>query len=199
MNDDLPSTETWLLEAIMRQDGDQLNAAFERFLARYGPGLAAILSRRFGTHAETAGRLVQDFVHFKVFENELVAGFLRDVANQPEPSARNSPRGFRKLLVTSLFNYARTRWKQEQARQRREQQVAVPEDVSEDLEDFLAVEKLRDLALHVLRRTRDHYQGIGQQQHWDLFARLRIEPAICPSRPPTYDQLAREFDLDPRK
>jgi DNA-directed RNA polymerase specialized sigma24 family protein len=194
MDDSAEHTESSIFQRTrpseLKRAGGGDTEALGRLIAQYHVPLNIFLTLAFPTLKPYAEEILQDFAQDRILRE----GWLARV---------DLNRGrFRDFLKTSLRNYV-LNW----LRKRRQQEdrlwpledLELPEQQASTADAF-DLEWMRTILAETLRRMEEECRLPGHHQPrrgqtWEIFKLRLIEPALQDTKPPSYGELVKRFDL----
>lgn len=188
----LTNTSWTMIDMAVSGEGEQADAAKERFVRRYWPAVYAYF-RKSGQSCNDASDLSQGFFCDVVFGRNLL-------------SSASPQRGrFRSLLLTAAQNYVRERYRYDRRAKRwagtapltlSESEAAVKMSQSAQTPEAAftqawAMSQIDD----VLQRTQQSCREDGLDLHWAIFETRVVKPAFDGERVPSYSALVERYDL----
>jgi RNA polymerase sigma-70 factor (ECF subfamily) len=179
-----------MIGAVREGNHEEQRAALERLTARYWrPAYAHLRAKGFA--ADDAHDLIQDF--FEKWLRENLFG-----------RARIERGRFRDFLLTSLSNFVRNALRDRRAQKRWPAAGFADDDVdalghSDDPAREFVQTFISDMTMSVLAALEDEFRQSGKAQHFELFRRRIVEPALEGVEPASYRSLAAEFGLSEKQ
>ncbi len=179
-----------LIATLQNGDAGTVRAALGELLRAYYPPLRAHLVLGKRIRPDLVDDLLQGFVADRVLEKELLG--------QADPSKGR----FRSLLVRSLDNYVRDRFRREGARRRAEERKFLQnanrsaEQRNTTPSDPFVPEWARQVLAQALKQMHAECQQQGRRQYWQVFLARVLRPLILGETPTPYSELVEAIGCD---